>query len=122
MTLTVAPVLAESAERRPDHPALVLGSERITYAGLWNATRRYATALRDDGCAPGRPDRPAAAEHTALPDGVLRVPALGAVAVPVHGQLRADESVHVLGDSALARAGAEDVDSLVDVKSRDRDA
>jgi len=62
MTLTAAPVLAGSAERRPDHPALVFGFERITYAGLWSATRRYATALRDHGYVPGRPVRPSEAK------------------------------------------------------------
>ncbi|NGO43224.1 hypothetical protein [Streptomyces ureilyticus] len=57
MTLTAAPVLADSAERRPDHPA--------------------------------------------LPDGVLR------------GVGRPD---------CVTPAGTEDVDSLVDAKSRDRHA
>ncbi|MEH0416176.1 long-chain-fatty-acid--CoA ligase [Streptomyces sp. B21-083] len=99
MTLTAASVLAESAERRPDHPALVFGSERITYAGLWHATRRYAAVLRDHGVRPG--DRvalllPNTPHFPMVYYGVL---ALGAVAVPVHGLLRADEIVHVLSDS-----------------------
>ncbi|MFD8283058.1 long-chain fatty acid--CoA ligase [Streptomyces solisilvae] len=99
MTLTAASVLAETAERRPDHPALVFGSERITYAELWHATRRYAAVLRDHGVRPG--DRialllPNTPHFPMVYYGVL---ALGAVAIPVHGLLRADEIVHVLGDS-----------------------
>ncbi|PWJ05405.1 long-chain fatty acid--CoA ligase [Streptomyces sp. NWU49] len=99
MTLTAASILAESAGRRPDHPALVFGSERVTYAELWLATRRYAAVLRDRGVRPG--DRialllPNTPHFPMVYYGVL---ALGAVVVPVHGLLRADEIVHVLGDS-----------------------
>ncbi|AGP60631.1 long-chain-fatty-acid--CoA ligase [Streptomyces rapamycinicus] len=99
MTLTAAAVLAESALRRPDHPALVFGSRRITYRELWDATRRYAAVLRDQGIGPG--DRvalllPNTPHFPMVYYGVL---ALGAVAVPVHGLLRADEIVHVLRDS-----------------------
>ncbi|MGW7622832.1 hypothetical protein ACWGLG_44920 [Streptomyces antimycoticus] len=43
--------------------------------------------------APPLPDTP----H--FPMVYYGVPALGAVAVPVHGLLRADEIVHALGDS-----------------------
>ncbi|MEU3661903.1 long-chain fatty acid--CoA ligase [Streptomyces sp. NPDC032940] len=108
MTLSAASVLAESAERRPGHPALVFGSERITYADLWRATRRYATVLREHGVRPG--DRialllPNTPHFPMVYYGVL---ALGAVVVPVHGLLRADEIVHVLRDSeakALVCAG-----------------
>ncbi|WP_406144461.1 long-chain-fatty-acid--CoA ligase [Streptomyces sp. NBC_01012] len=99
MTLTAASVLAESAERRPDHPALVFGSQRFTYAELWHATRRYAAVLREHGVRPG--DRialllPNTPHFPMVYYGVL---ALGAVAVPVHGLLRADEIGHVLADS-----------------------
>ncbi|MFH8367821.1 long-chain fatty acid--CoA ligase [Streptomyces sp. NPDC018031] len=102
MTLTAASVLAETALRRPDHPAVVFGPQRITYRELWDATRRYAAVLRDRGIGPG--DRvalllPNTPHFPMVYYGVL---ALGAVAVPVHGLLRADEIVHVLRDSGAA--------------------
>ncbi|MEU5419703.1 long-chain fatty acid--CoA ligase [Streptomyces sp. NPDC001407] len=99
MTLTAASILAESALRRPGHTALVFGAERFTYAELWDAARRYAAVLRDQGVRPG--DRialllPNSPHFPMVYYGVL---ALGAVAVPVHGLLRADEIAHVLRDS-----------------------
>ncbi|MFD8202706.1 long-chain fatty acid--CoA ligase [Streptomyces sp. NPDC059701] len=108
MTLTAASVLAESAERRPDHPALVFGSERITYARLWHATRRYAAVLRDHGVRPGDRIALLLPNTPHFPMAYYGVLALGAVAVPVHGLLRADEIAHVLRDSearALVCAG-----------------
>lgn len=99
MTLTAASVLAESAERRPDHPALVHGSERITYAELWHATRRYATVLRDHDVGPGDRIALLLPNTPHFPMAYYGVLALGAVAVPVHGLLRADEIAHVLADS-----------------------
>ncbi|MFC0602881.1 long-chain-fatty-acid--CoA ligase [Streptomyces palmae] len=103
MTLTAAAVLAESALRRPDHPALVFGAERITYRALWDETRRYAAALRDLGIGPG--DRVALLLPNTphFPKAYYGVLTLGATAVPVHGLLRAEEIVHVLTDSG-ARA------------------
>ncbi|MFI1801601.1 long-chain fatty acid--CoA ligase [Streptomyces sp. NPDC020379] len=99
MTLSAASILAESALRRPDHTALAFGPERFTYAELWDAARRYATVLREQGVRPG--DRialllPNSPHFPMVYYGVL---ALGAVAVPVHGLLRAEEIVHVLRDS-----------------------
>ncbi|MFE5736751.1 long-chain-fatty-acid--CoA ligase [Streptomyces celluloflavus] len=99
MTLTAASVLAESAERRPDHPALVHGSERITYAELWHAARRYAAVLRDHDVGPGDRIALLLPNTPHFPMAYYGVLALGAVAVPVHGLLRADEIVHVLADS-----------------------
>ncbi|OPF70698.1 long-chain-fatty-acid--CoA ligase [Streptomyces antioxidans] len=99
MTLSAASILAETAERRPDHPALVFGSERITYAELWHATRRYAAVLRDLGVRPGDRIALLLPNTPHFPKVYYGVLALGAVAVPVHGLLRAEEIVHVLADS-----------------------
>lgn len=99
MTLSVAAVLAESAARRPDHPAIVFGTERVTYSELWFRARQYATVFREQGISPG--DRvalllPNGLEFPAAYFGVL---ALGAVVVPVNALLRAAEIEHVLSDS-----------------------
>ncbi len=99
MYLSLAAVLAESAARRPDHVAIVHGAERVTYAQLWIRARQCAAALRDHGIGAG--DRvglllPNAPEFPVVYFGVL---ALGAVVVPVHGLLKADEIEHILRDS-----------------------
>lgn len=98
-TISVATILAESASRFANRTALVLGSEEISYAELWEQTRRLAGLLRDRGIERG--DRVAVLMPN-VPDfarsyyGIL---ALGAVVVPVHALLRADEIEYVLRDS-----------------------
>ncbi|WP_330333057.1 long-chain fatty acid--CoA ligase [Streptomyces sp. NBC_00536] len=108
MTRSVAAVLAESAARRPSHTALVCGTERISYARLWDRARRYAAALRGQGIGPDdkvallMPNTP---EFAALYFAIL---ALGAVVVPVHTLLKPAEISHLLRDSgarALVWAG-----------------
>ncbi|WP_432015090.1 long-chain-fatty-acid--CoA ligase [Streptomyces cucumeris] len=108
MIASVAAVLAESAVRRPSHPALVQGPARLTYAQLWNRVGGYAAALRRQGIGPG--DRvalllPSTPEFAAVYFAVL---ALGAVVVPVNTALKPAEISYVLRDSgarALVRAG-----------------
>jgi long-chain acyl-CoA synthetase len=109
MTLSVATVLAESAARYPDHPAIIFEQESVTYRELWLRARRYAAALRQRGVGPG--DRVA----LLLPNGLEFPPAyfgalaLGAVVVPVHALLKAREIEYVLRDSnarVLVCAGA----------------
>ncbi|WP_233518204.1 AMP-binding protein [Streptomyces corynorhini] len=109
MSPTLASVLAESALRRPGHTALVHASRRIGYAELWYATRQYAAALRERGTRPG--DRialplPNTPHFPMVYYGVL---ALGAVAVPVHGLLRAEEIAH---GSALPVAVLEEFEEV----------
>ncbi|WP_394847667.1 long-chain fatty acid--CoA ligase [Pendulispora brunnea] len=99
MYISLAAVLAESAARRPDHVAIVHGTQKVTYDELWIRARQCAAALRDRGIGPGDkvalllPNTP---EFPMVYFGVL---ALGAVAVPVHWLLKADEVEHVLRDS-----------------------
>ncbi|WP_089099034.1 long-chain-fatty-acid--CoA ligase [Streptomyces hyaluromycini] len=100
MSLSVAAILAESALRRPDHPALVFGAARITYRELWGGAARYAAVLREHGIGPG--DRialllPNTPHFPMVYFGAL---ARGATVVPVHALLRADEIAYVLRDSA----------------------
>jgi long-chain acyl-CoA synthetase len=98
-TRCLAAVLADTAARRPDHPALRWGSETVTYRALWARARAYAGVLRRHGIGPGdrvallvpnTPDFPAAYYGTL---------ALGATVVPLNTQLRANEIEFVLRDS-----------------------
>ncbi|MER6046316.1 long-chain fatty acid--CoA ligase [Streptomyces sp. NPDC001793] len=101
MSLSAAAVLAESAVRRPDHPALIYGSESLSYREVWYRARQYAAVLRERGVGPG--DRvalllPNTPEFPSVYFGVL---ALGAVVVPVNTLLKSGEIGHVLRDSGV---------------------
>ena len=99
MPLTVASILAETAARRPNHPALVLGDLRLPYAAVWDQAKRYAAVFRAQGIGPGDrvsiliPNTP----HFVF--AYYGAAALGAVVVPVHALLRAEEIEYVLRDS-----------------------
>ncbi len=99
MSLTLAAVLAESANRHPDKDAVVMGGERIGYADLWEQTRRYASVLRRAGVGPG--DRVALLMPNVpdFPRAYYAILSLGAVVVPVHALLVAREIGFVLTDS-----------------------
>ncbi|MFE1788436.1 long-chain fatty acid--CoA ligase [Streptomyces sp. NPDC059525] len=99
---SVASVLAESAARRPAHPALVFGDRSYSYAELWDGALRYAAALRARGLGAG--DRVALLlpNTPAFPMAYYGILALGCTAVPVHEQSRAPEISHVLRDSGAA--------------------
>ncbi|MEV7119236.1 long-chain-fatty-acid--CoA ligase [Kitasatospora griseola] len=102
MTLSVAAILAESALRRPEHPAIVSGTRRITYRELWDGARRYAAVLRARGIGPDDKVALLLPNTPHFPLAYFGVLALGAVAVPVHALLRAEEIAYVLRDSGAA--------------------
>lgn len=102
MPLSVASILAESALRRPEHPAVVSGTRKITYRELWDEARRYAAALRDRGIGPDDKVALLLPSTPHFPSAYFGVLALGAIAVPVHALLRADEIAYVLKDSGAA--------------------
>nr|WP_202524379.1 long-chain fatty acid--CoA ligase [Kitasatospora sp. SID7827] len=85
--------------RRPDHPALVSGTRRTTYRELWDGARRYAAVLRARGVGPDDKVALLLPSTPHFPLAYFGVLALGAVAVPVHALLRADEIAYVLRDS-----------------------
>ncbi|MDP9024177.1 MAG: long-chain fatty acid--CoA ligase [Candidatus Eremiobacteraeota bacterium] len=101
MTLSLASILAESALRYPERTGLVLGSERINYGDLWQQTRRFASVLSERGIAPG--DKVALMIPNSLdfPRAYYGVATLGAVVVPMHPLLVADEVRHVLADAGV---------------------
>jgi long-chain acyl-CoA synthetase len=101
-TISVAAILAESAKRRPEHPALVFDGVSITYADLWDQTRAIAGALEALGVQPGAA---VAMMFPNVPDFVrvyYAILSVGAVVVPVHPLLRAAEIEHVLETSNAA--------------------
>lgn len=102
VTLSVAAILAESALRRPEHPAIVSGTRRITYRELWDGARRYAAVLRARGIGPDDKVALLLPNTPHFPLAYFGVLALGAVAVPVHALLRAEEIAYVLRDSGAA--------------------
>ncbi|MDX6373410.1 MAG: long-chain acyl-CoA synthetase, partial [Nocardioidaceae bacterium] len=99
MSLTIASILAESSVRHGDRTAVVLGPDHTTYRELWHGARQYAAVLRERGIEPG--DRVALLlpNTTHFPLAYYGVLALGAVAVPVHALLKAEEIQYVLEDS-----------------------
>ncbi|MBV8283602.1 MAG: long-chain fatty acid--CoA ligase, partial [Candidatus Eremiobacteraeota bacterium] len=99
MTLSLASVLAESAQRHSDRAAIVFEGRRISYRTLWEEARRYAHVLRALGIRPG--DRVAIMLGNVpdFPRAYFGILALGAVAVPVHALLTAEEVAYLLSDS-----------------------
>src|SRR5664279_3909871 len=99
MGLSLASILAESAQRYPEREAVVIGPQRITYADLWEQTRRYAAVLAQEGVGPG--DRVALLMPNVpdFPRAYYAALSLGAVVVPVHALLVAREIGFVLTDS-----------------------
>lgn len=108
MSLSLAAILAEAAQRHAARTAIVFGTERIPYRDLWEQARRYAAVLAGAGIAPG--DRVALLMPNVpdFPRAYFAVLALGAVVVPVHALLTSEEVAYVLRDSgakALICAG-----------------
>jgi long-chain acyl-CoA synthetase len=99
MSLTIASILAESATRFADRTAVVLGDVRLSYAQLWGHARQYAAVLRERGIGPGDKVALLLPNTPHFPLAYYGTLALGAVAVPVHALLKAEEIEYVLSDS-----------------------
>ncbi|MFF4692155.1 long-chain fatty acid--CoA ligase [Streptomyces sp. NPDC001307] len=97
--ISLAAVLAESAARRPGHPALVCGTEVLTYGELWLQARRFAAVLAEDGIGCGDTVALLLPNSPHFPMAYYGALALGATVVPVHTLLKADEIEYVLRDS-----------------------
>ena len=99
MSLSIASILAESAVRHADRPAVVLGDMTLTYTQVWAAARQYAAVLRDRGVGPGDKVALLLPNTPHFPIAYFGVLALGGVAVPVHALLKSEEIEYVLSDS-----------------------
>ena len=102
MSMTIASILAESAVRYADNTAVVLGDLRLTYAQLWAHAKQYAAVLREQGVGPGDKVALLLPNTPHFPLAYFGTLALGAVAVPVHALLKAEEIEFVLADSGAA--------------------
>jgi long-chain acyl-CoA synthetase len=95
----IADLLSHSADQRPDHVAVKVDEEKLTYAALDEAAARVAGLLRAKGVQPG--DRvgimlPNVAHFAVCYYGALRV---GAAIVPMNPLLKQREVAFYLGDS-----------------------
>ncbi|GIH14524.1 long-chain-fatty-acid--CoA ligase [Rugosimonospora africana] len=97
--LSLASTLAESARRYPDKTAVVDGDLRVPYGQLWREARGYAAGLRELGVRPGDVVALLAPNTVDFPRAYYGALAVGAVIVPVHLLLTADEAAYVLRDS-----------------------
>jgi len=105
--MNVAALLAETAARSPDKPALLFQGRPITYAQLDDAAGRAAAALIAAGIEPG--DRVALVvgnvpEFVVALYGTFRA---GAVAVPLNVMLTAEEIGYILADAGATALVAE---------------
>ncbi|MEU5157606.1 long-chain fatty acid--CoA ligase [Glycomyces sp. NPDC021274] len=98
-TLSIAAILAESARRRPDAPALHFMDQTISYGALWDQTRAYAGALAARGIGPGSRVAMIVPNVPDFPRVYYAALALGAVVVPVHLLFKAEEIRFVLEDA-----------------------
>ena len=109
MTLNLAVLLEESAEKYPEKPALILGDRVLDYAGLRAAAKKFANALVSMGVKPG--DKvaimlPNVPEYVISYYGILNA---GAVVVPLNGLLQGQEVAYHLDNSdAVAFVAWED--------------
>jgi fatty-acyl-CoA synthase len=116
---TMGDLPLRSAERRPDHEALVFPGERFTYADVVERTMAMARSLIGLGVRPG--------DHVGLlmpncSDFVFAFFAtqlVGAVAVPVNTRFRARELAYVIDNADLVLLLTSDlVDDAVDFVER----
>jgi long-chain acyl-CoA synthetase len=98
-TLSLATVLAEAARRYPGTTAIVDGDQRVSYADLWAQARGYGAGLRELGVGPGDAVALLIPNVVDFPRAYYGALAAGAVVVPVHLLLTADEVAYVLRDS-----------------------
>jgi long-chain acyl-CoA synthetase len=99
MGLNLASIVAESAERSPDAPAIRLGDAELSYAELDDRSARLASLLTEKGIGPG--DRvgvmlPNVPDFPVAYYGVLRA---GAIVVPMNVLLKRREIAFYLEDS-----------------------
>lgn len=95
----IARILEASADRYPDHVALVFEDQRWTYAEWHGRVRRFAQALSDLGVRPG--DRVAfyvsTSENSVTTYFACQM--LNAVAVPLNFRLSPGEAAYIIRDS-----------------------
>lgn len=99
MSLSLASTLSQSALRYPERTAVVLEDQHICYRDLWEQARHYAAALSAQGIGAGDRVGMMVPNIPDFPRVYYAILALGAIVVPVHLLLVADEVEYVLRDS-----------------------
>src|SRR5581483_6917864 len=99
---SLAYFLSENARLRPERTAIISGADRISYSQLWREAQGFAAVLRAAGIRPG--DRVALLMPNVpdFPRAYYAALTVGAVVVPVHGLLTAEEAAFVLRDSGAS--------------------
>jgi fatty-acyl-CoA synthase len=105
--LTVPELVARSARRAPDAPALACEADRRTFGELEERSNRLAGALAARGVGPG--DHVAMLQYNGIEfvEAFLAIQKLGACAVPVNFRLSREEVDYVLADSGARLAIAD---------------
>ncbi|MDP9018964.1 MAG: AMP-binding protein, partial [Candidatus Eremiobacteraeota bacterium] len=109
MSFSLAALLAESALRYPDRAAFKLGPDEVVYRDLWEQARRYATVFAAHGVKAGDTVALMMPNVFDYPRAYYGILCLGAIVVPVHSLLLADEVAYVLQDSGAALLVVADV-------------
>ncbi|MFD7322142.1 long-chain fatty acid--CoA ligase [Streptomyces sp. NPDC059875] len=97
--LNLAALLEHSARTVPDRTAVVLGTQRLTYAELDTAARRVATLLRSRGIEPGDKVALSCPNLPWFPIVYYGILKAGAVVVPLNVLLKGREIAYHLADS-----------------------
>lgn len=97
--MNIASFLAKSAQLHPQHPAIVYGTETVTYAELYRRALSLGGELLDRGLRRG--DRVAFALHNspAVLETIFGCLAAGLVAVPMNARLHAKEMGYIVQSS-----------------------
>lgn len=105
--LTIPELVARSARRAPDSPALACEGERRTFGELEERSNRLASALAARGVGPG--DHVAMLQYNGVEfvEAFLAIQKLGACAAPVNFRLSREEVSYVLGDCGARLAIAD---------------
>ena len=100
--MTVPAYVDAWADRQPEHPAVVVGDETLTYADLADRHSRWAGWLRAKGVAPGERVGVHLGNSTQFVLAFLGTLRAGCVHVPVNAMFQHAELVHELTDSGAS--------------------
>lgn len=95
--LTPTKFLERSASVFAGHTAVIDGTVRLTYAGLWDRAQRLAGALASAGVGPGERVAVLAPNTHVLLEATFGVPAAGALLVAMNTRLAPGELAYILG-------------------------
>jgi acyl-CoA ligase (AMP-forming) (exosortase A-associated) len=98
MRTSLHSLLRESAEQRPDAPALSYRGATTSYAGLWSETRAVAGGLRRLGLARGERCAVFLEKRNETVTTIFGTSAAAGVFVPVNPVLKAPQVAHILND------------------------